>query len=64
MHQADILPEVRERVKLRRGGVAVFNSLSPRQTAHIVVDLQYGFMAQGQVASTSGRHKYVHLTLN
>jgi ureidoacrylate peracid hydrolase len=50
MHQADILPEVRERVKLRRGGVAVFNSLSPRQTAHIVVDLQNGFMAPGQVA--------------
>src|SRR6476619_7192225 len=50
MHQADILPEVRERVKLRRGCVAVFNSLSPRQTAHIVVDLQNGFMAPGQVA--------------
>src|SRR6478752_303449 len=52
MHQADILPEVRERVKLRRGGVAVFNSLIPRQTAHIIVDLQNGFMAQGQVAET------------
>ena len=52
MHRADILDEVRERVTRNRGGVAVFNSLIPRQTAHIVVDLQNGFMAQGQVAET------------
>jgi ureidoacrylate peracid hydrolase len=52
MHQADILDEVRERVTRNRGGVAVFNSLSPRQTAHIVVDLQNGFMAHGQIAET------------
>jgi ureidoacrylate peracid hydrolase len=50
MHQADILDEVRERVTRNRGGVAVFNSLIPRQTAHIVVDLQNGFMTHGQVA--------------
>ena len=50
MHQANILDEVRERVTRNRGGVAVFNSLIPRQTAHIVVDLQNGFMAEGQVA--------------
>ena len=50
MHQADILDEVRERIKSRRAGVAVFNSLSPHQTAHIVVDLQNGFMDHGQVA--------------
>jgi ureidoacrylate peracid hydrolase len=30
----------------------VFNSLIPRQTAHIVVDLQNGFMDHGQVAET------------
>ena len=52
MHQAGILDEVRERIKLRRHDVAVFNSLSPHHTAHIVVDLQNGFMAQGQVAET------------
>src|SRR5258708_6737019 len=52
MHQADILDEVRKRVTRNRGGVAVFNSLSPRQTAHIVVDLQNGFMDQGQIAET------------
>jgi ureidoacrylate peracid hydrolase len=52
MHQAAILDEVRERVTRNRGGVAVFNSLSPRQTAHIVVDLQNGFMDHGQIAET------------
>jgi ureidoacrylate peracid hydrolase len=50
MHQLGILDEVRERVILRRGGVAVFDRLSPRRTAHIVVDLQNGFMDHGQVA--------------
>jgi ureidoacrylate peracid hydrolase len=50
MHQAGILDEVRERVTLRRGGIAVFDRLSPRHTAHIVVDLQNGFMDFGQVA--------------
>jgi hypothetical protein len=50
MHQLGIVDEVRERVILRRGSVAVFDCLSPRRTAHIVVDLQNGFMAPGQVA--------------
>jgi ureidoacrylate peracid hydrolase len=50
MHQLGILDEVQERLILRRGGVAVFDRLSPRRTAHIVVDLQNGFMAPGQVA--------------
>ena len=53
MHQLGILDEVRERLILRRGGVAVFDRLSPRRTAHIVVDLQNGFMAPGQVAEVS-----------
>ncbi len=50
MHEVGILDAVRERVTRRRGGVAVFDQLSPRQTAHIVVDLQNGFMGEGQVA--------------
>ena len=54
MHQSGIFDEVRERLILRRGGVAVFNRLSPRRTAHIVVDLQNGFMAPGQVAEVPG----------
>ncbi|BCH04716.1 hydrolase [Mesorhizobium sp. 131-2-5] len=50
MHDAKIRNEVRERVVRNRGGIAVFDSLSPRHTAHIVVDLQNGFMELGQVA--------------
>jgi ureidoacrylate peracid hydrolase len=50
MHQSSIIDEVRERVIHRRGGVAVFDRLSPRRAAHVVVDLQNGFMAPGQVA--------------
>jgi ureidoacrylate peracid hydrolase len=50
MHQVGILDAVRERAARNRGGVAVFDRLIPRQTAHIVVDLQNGFMDHGQVA--------------
>lgn len=52
MHQAGILDEVRERITRRRGGVAVFDSIVPHRTAHIVVDLQNGFMAPGQLLET------------
>jgi len=45
MHNAGIADEVRERIK--RGGV--FDRLIARQTAHIVIDLQNGFLGEGQV---------------
>ncbi len=52
MHQAGILDEVRERITRRRGAVSVFDRIVPRRTAHIIVDLQNGFMAPGQVLET------------
>jgi ureidoacrylate peracid hydrolase len=52
MHKAGILDEVRERITRRRGGVAVFDRIDARRTAHIVVDLQNGFMAPGQLLET------------
>jgi len=33
-----------------RGGLRVFDSLNPLRAAHVVVDLQTGFMAPGEVA--------------
>jgi ureidoacrylate peracid hydrolase len=50
MHDVGILDAVRERAARNRGGVAVFDRLSPRRTAHLVIDLQNGFMDEGQVA--------------
>src|SRR5271157_1839830 len=50
MHTRSIYPAVIERVVQRRGGVRVFDRLNSRRTAHIVVDLQNGFMAPGAVA--------------
>src|SRR4029077_18095495 len=43
---------VRERATRNRGGIAAFNRVNPRQTAHIVVDLQNGFLGPGYVAET------------
>jgi ureidoacrylate peracid hydrolase len=59
MHKASSLDAVRERATRRRGGIAVFDRLSPRQTAHIVVDLQVGFMDHGQVAEVPMARKIV-----
>ena len=50
MHQTAIHPDVVTRAKQRRGGLRVFDSLNPARTAHVVVDLQNGFMAPGEVA--------------
>jgi ureidoacrylate peracid hydrolase len=50
MHKAAINPEVIRRATERRGGLRVFDSIVCKRTAHIIVDLQNGFMAPGQVA--------------
>ncbi len=50
MHASRVYPSVVERVEQRRGGLRVFDRLDSRRTAHIVVDLQNGFMAPGAVA--------------
>ncbi len=50
MHVSAIFPPVIDRIEQRRGGMRVFNRLNSKRTAHIVVDLQNGFMAPGAVA--------------
>jgi ureidoacrylate peracid hydrolase len=49
MHKPVFNPAVVKRVTERRGGLRVFDSLVPARTAHVVVDLQNGFMAPGAV---------------
>lgn len=49
MHKSAIYPSVIERVEQRRGGLRVFDRLDSKRTAHIVVDLQNGFMAPGAI---------------
>ncbi|MGE0224392.1 MAG: isochorismatase family protein [Acetobacteraceae bacterium] len=50
MHKPEIYPSVVQRATQRRGSLRVFDCLNPVRTAHVVVDLQNGFMAPGQVA--------------
>src|SRR6202453_411336 len=50
MHKPTIHPDVVRRVTERRGGLRIFDSIVCERTAHIIVDLQNGFMAPGQVA--------------
>jgi len=53
MHKIELLPSVVARVTERRGGVGVFERLDPKRTAHVVVDLQNGFMAPGQLSAVA-----------
>ena len=47
MHKIDIPADVRARSKRARGRDHVLESIDVTRTAHIVVDLQKGFMAEG-----------------
>jgi ureidoacrylate peracid hydrolase len=50
MHRIALNPSVLARVTDRRGGLPVFHAIDPKRTAHVVVDLQNGFMAEGQLS--------------
>jgi ureidoacrylate peracid hydrolase len=50
LHRIELPDYVAERVRSRRGGEAAFPSILPKRTALVVVDLQNGFMAEGQPA--------------
>ena len=59
MHKSAIHPDVIRRANERRGSIRVFDSLVSGQTAHIVVDLQNGFMAPGEVAEIATAREIV-----
>ena len=59
MHRPEIHPDVVRRVTERRGGLRVFDNLAPGRTAHVVVDLQNGFMAPGAVAEIATAREIV-----
>jgi ureidoacrylate peracid hydrolase len=59
MHRPVIHPDVVSRAKQRRGGLRVFDGLVPERTAHVVVDLQNGFMAPGAVAEIATAREIV-----
>jgi ureidoacrylate peracid hydrolase len=50
VHKIKIPQAAIDRVLARRGSLHVFDDIDPRRTAHVVVDLQNGFMAPGQPA--------------
>ena len=46
-HDVDIRPEVKERVRARRGRLHLYDRLDPLRTAHLVIDMQNVFVAPG-----------------
>ncbi len=50
MHTVGISQAIIDRVLRKRGSLHAFADFQPQSTAHVVVDLQCGFMAPGQVA--------------
>lgn len=52
MHKIKIPQPAIDRVLARRGSLHVFTDIEPARTAHVVVDLQNGFMAPGEPVET------------
>jgi ureidoacrylate peracid hydrolase len=59
MHKIAISQATIDRVLIRRGSLHVFENLDPARTAHVVVDLQNGFMAPGQPAEIPAAREIV-----
>ena len=59
MHKIELNPEALERIVTRRGSLHPFASVDPRRTAHVVVDLQNGFMAPGAVCEIPAAREIV-----
>jgi ureidoacrylate peracid hydrolase len=59
MHKIAIPQAAIDRVLKRRDQLHVFNDIDPARTAHIVVDLQNGFMAPGQPAEIPAAREIV-----
>jgi ureidoacrylate peracid hydrolase len=47
MHQIRISPELQALVRAERGAAHIFDKLDMRRTAHVIVDMQNGFMEPG-----------------
>jgi ureidoacrylate peracid hydrolase len=59
MHTPEIDPTVVARVIERRGSVHVFDHIDPTRTAHVIVDLQNGFMAPGAICEIAAAREIV-----
>jgi ureidoacrylate peracid hydrolase len=59
MHKIAISQATIDRVLMRRGSLHVYEKLDPARTAHVVVDLQNGFMAPGQPAEIPAAREIV-----
>jgi len=47
MHKIHLSPEIVERSRRHRGRERIFEALDPAKTAHLIVDMQVGFLAPG-----------------
>ncbi len=59
MHKSAIDPDVMARIVERRGRLHLFDTIDGPRTAHVVVDLQNGFMASGQIAEIATAREIV-----
>src|ERR1700722_15147860 len=59
MHKIAISQATIDRVLMRRGSLHVYEKLDSARTAHVVVDLQNGFMAPGQPAEIPAAREIV-----
>ena len=59
MHKIELNKEAVDRIVERRGSIHPFTTIDSHRTAHVVVDLQNGFMAPGAVAEIATAREIV-----
>ncbi len=59
MHKIEIPETVLARIRQRRGSLHMYPTIDARRTAHVVVDLQNGFMAPGEIAEIATAREIV-----
>ena len=59
MHPTWIPPDIAERMMARRGRLHVFDSIDPRRTALVVIDMQEAFLAPGAPSETPAAREIV-----
>lgn len=59
MHSVDLPAEIIERLRTRRGKLHLFDSLEPRRTALVVIDMQKSFVEPGAPSAVSTAREIV-----
>lgn len=59
MHRIEIPPSTVGRIEAQRGALHMLETIEPAKTAHLIVDLQNGFMAPDQLLEIAAAREII-----